>query len=139
MNGGKKHVVITQEEYSRLKSDNQHQPTANPLKNDMKKSENVMRNVQDGDLPVDEKIRVFAEELNNLKSLYHSLVKPKPIEVVMKRKRNDDDDDDDDADVGDLRVKVETKKEQYNVIEDAILKTVPKGSKTDAKLLLKAR
>lgn len=42
------------------------------------------------ELPVDEKIRIFNDELNNLKRRYDLLTKPKPMEVIVKKEKDDD-------------------------------------------------
>ena len=114
MNGGKKYVVISQEEYDRLK----RTETINPIKKDMKKSEHEMNNVWEKDVPTDEKIRLFTDELNNMKRRYETLVKPKPLEVVMKN------------------AETEESKQKTNVIEEGLLQTVPKASKHHAKVLM---
>lgn len=92
MNYGKKHIVIPKDEYEVLMnktipslSQAASLPLINPVKYDMKKSEINMNNVLNrADIPYDEKIRQFTEELNNLKSRYESLTRPKPMEVVIK-------------------------------------------------------
>jgi hypothetical protein len=116
MNGGKKYVVISQEEYERLKET--PIKLVNPEKREMKKSEIEMSNVWNRDLPNDEKIRVFTEELNNLKSRYDALLKPKPLEVFMKKKEE------------------EPKKDEKDIIQESIIHSVPKTSKVEAKLVL---
>lgn len=116
MNGGEKYVVISQEEYERLKET--PIKLVNPEKREMKKSEIEMSNVWNRDLPNDEKIRVFTEELNNLKSRYDALLKPKPLEVFMKKKEE------------------EPKKDEKDIIQESIIQSVPKTSKVEAKLVL---
>ena len=83
---GKKYVVISQEEYQRLKDDKPQEnlKLVNPEKRDLQKSNVEMKNVLDGTLPSDEKVRLLTEELNNLKARYDELRKPKPLEVLMK-------------------------------------------------------
>lgn len=82
MNVGKKHVVISVEEYERLKDNSAD--FMNPEKRDLKKSANEMKHVWERNIPADEQIRLFTDELNNLKKRYDTLKKPKPLEIVMK-------------------------------------------------------
>ena len=91
MNTGKKHVVISQEEYDRLKESSiNHHVIVNPEKREMKKSENEMREVWNrDDLHTDEKIEHFTKELNNLKQRYDEMKKPRPLEMIMKTTNSD--------------------------------------------------
>jgi len=74
MSHGKKYVVISQQDYEMLKSKNESM-IHNPQKRELHRSETEMKNVWDREIPEDEKIRLFTEELNNLKSRYeHALV-----------------------------------------------------------------
>ena len=65
------------------------------------------------DLHDDEKIKHFTDELNNLKKRYDELVKPKPIEMIMKTSFSE----------------MEEKKER-------VMQSVSKSNKTSAELLI---
>ena len=81
MNLGKKFVVISEEEYERLKvkrsdvnTNNTVSKPLNPELQDFQKSATNMKRVwEEDDVPVNEKIRRFTEELTNLKTRYNSL------------------------------------------------------------------
>lgn len=120
MNGGKKYVVISPEEYERLKNDTIRGGIVNPLKRDMHKSEREMSSVLNrSTIPVDERIRQFTEELNNMKSRYEGLTKQKPLEIVMKPNTT---------------LKEEAK--QMDIIEESVIQSASKTNKTNAKLVL---
>ena len=87
MNGGKKYIVISQEEYDRVKK-LQNDPLVNPIKKDINRSVEEMTKVWDRNFPVDEQIRLFTKELNNLKTGYETLKKPKKLQVVMVTKED---------------------------------------------------
>lgn len=118
---GKKYVVLSQEEYQRLK-ENHQQALIHPEKNNLQKSETEMKNVLDSGLPSDEKIRLFTEELNNLKTRYDDLRKPRPFEVISKMDKE-------------ATKNVSVKDEKDN-IERAVLHSISKGSKKEAELLV---
>ena len=119
MNGGKKHVVISLEEYERLK--NAGGGIVNPLKRDMQKSEREMSSALNNKstVPIDERIRQFTEELNNMKSRYDGLTRQKPLEIIMKSTNP--------------VLKEESKKD---IIEESVMQTASKTNKADAKLML---
>lgn len=118
MNGGKKYIVISQEEYARLKEGKQaSESIIHPEKRELKKSEKEMRDIWTrDDLPVDEKIRIFTDELNNLKMRYDSLIKPKSMEVIFKNDHEKD--------------------SKRDIIEESIIQSVSKSSKANAQLLI---
>lgn len=68
------------------------------------------------DIPADEKIKHFTNELNNLKRRYDELVKPKPIEMIMKTSSS------------------EAKKK--DMLKERVLQTVSKSNKRNAELLI---
>jgi len=111
MSHGKKHVIISQQEYDMLRSKNESK-IHNPQKRELHRSEVEMKNVLDREIPEDEKIRLFTEELNNLKSRYKLLTNPKPY-------------DDDDSIL-----------ENRYSLEDNIVKSLPKSSQAEGELLL---
>ena len=121
---GKKYVVIPQEEYELLKSKNLPNNTLhNPMKQDLRRAEQSMKETLTNALPPDEKVRLFTEELNNMKRRYDDLTKTKPIRVVMDKK-------------GDSEESEKIKDDGSNsFLSEALLKTIPKQSRTEAKLL----
>ena len=118
MSHGKKYVVISQQEYDMLRSKNESK-IHNPEKRELHRAEVEMKNVLDRGIPEDEKIRLFTEELNNLKSRYEKLTKPKPLKVVMEKNVDDDD----------------APEKSYS-LEDNIVKSLPKSSQAEGELLL---
>ena len=119
MNDGKKHVVISLEEYERLK--NEGGAIANPLKRDMQKSEKEISSaLNKSTIPIDERIRQFTEELNNMKSRYEGLTRQKPLEVIMTSTNS---------------VLVESAKRK-DIIEESVMQSTSKTNKADAKLML---
>ena len=62
MNHGKKYVVISQQEYDMLRSKTESK-IHNPEKRELYRAEAEMKNVLDREIPEDEKIRLFTEEL----------------------------------------------------------------------------
>jgi len=117
MNHGKKYVVISREEYELLKSKTKESKIHNPEKQELHRSENEIKHIWDKELPADEKIRLFTEELNNLKSRYDHFTKPKPLKVVI------DKDDVKDTD-------------RSFSLEESIIKSLPKTSQAEGELLL---
>lgn len=115
MSHGKKYVVISQQEYDMLRSKTES-TIHNPEKRELHRAEAEMKNVLDREIPEDEKIRLFTEELNSLKSRYEKLTKPKPLKVVMEK--NDD-----------------APEKSYS-LEDNIVKSLPKSSQAEGELLL---
>ena len=119
MNGGKTHVVISLEEYERLK--NEGGTIANPLKRDMQKSEREMSSaLNKSTIPIDERIRQFTEELNNMKSRYEGLTRQKPLEVIMTS----------------TNPILEEAVKKKDIIEESIMQSTSKTNKADAKLML---
>lgn len=112
---GKKYVVISQEEYEMLKNKTHDTKLANPVKQDLHRSEREMKSIWDTNLQADEKIRLFTEELNNLKSKYDSLTKPKPLEVVIAKS---------------------SIPQNMKSIEGNVIESLPKTNQTDGLLLL---
>jgi len=117
---GKKYVVISPEEYERLtmKSYNLKQPEHY----DMKKSEFEMKNIWNKDqLSIDEKVRMFTEELNNFKSRYNEVTKREPLEVFTKNSR--------------VKEEIVTP-QKTDLIEEGVAYSLPKTSKKHGKMLI---
>ena len=140
MNFGKKYVVILKEEYERLKNNPSCEeetdnnalpppPLVDPELKDLQKSSLKMKRVWDGDeVPRDEKIRRFTEELNNLKSRYDSLTQ-EPSTFQRNPKMFSNANNAKGTDVN------ETVTKKYS-IEDKIIDSLPKSSKNQGILLL---
>lgn len=113
---GKKYVVISREEYEMLKNKicNENK-LHNPEKRELQRSEMEIKHVWDKDIPADEKIRLFTEELNNLKSRYDELTKAKPLKVVMEKNLEDN---------------------KNNAMDSNIIKSLPKNSQSEGELIL---
>ena len=131
MDAGKKHVVISQEEYQRLLRNKSIAPTQ-PEQHDMHKSEQEMKSVWERNLPEDEKIRLFMEELTNFKTRYDSLLKPKPLEVIMNKR-----DEKDKEKVKPLAVEKNQRDltKEYSAVHD-VIHSLPKASQKHGELLL---
>ena len=138
---GRKYVVISQEEYQQLKDNSTNDESISllqPEKADLRKSEAEMRNVWSRELPPDEKIRLFTEELNNFKTRHNSLIKPKPLEVVMKRESSQHPETKL-KEGNDTRVKSEDLQQEEDdkrIIGESAIHTIPKASKKHAIMLI---
>ena len=125
---GKKYVVIPHEEYELLKSKTLSNNTLhNPMKQDLRRAEQAMNETLANNLPPDEKVRLFTEELNNMKKRYDDLTRSKPIRVVMDKKEEIE------KDKSDGEEKVHNDIDTF--LSEALVKTIPKQSRAEAKLL----
>lgn len=123
---GKKFIVISQEEYDRLIR-KQAQKVFNPRKGELYQREREMKEVLDEpDIPNDEKIRLFTENLNSMRKRYDELVKPKPLKIVMEAKES--------RESGGEAVE-EPKTEEYSM-EDSLINSLPKLMQNNAQLIL---
>lgn len=132
MSQGKKYVVISQEEYQMLKQkqpdkrpetkiiiNSEKRELLNPEKVEMERSEAEMENIWDKQLPIDEKIRLFTEELNNLKKRYEKLKRPRGnfIEKANNKKEKE-------------------KEDMSPTMEENLLKSLPTMSRNNGTILL---
>lgn len=84
---GKKFVLLSPEVYESLmnKSNNKKYLLAPPEKTAIWDADSNLKNIWDRkDIPEDEKVRQFTEELNSLKRYRETLLKPKPININVK-------------------------------------------------------
>ena len=115
---GKKYIVISPEDYDILK---QHQTAVHekqPERSDMEKSSNEMKNIWNRNMEADEKVHIYTEELNNFKSRYNDLIAPMEVKI----KNNTD--------------TSSIKRENKFSLDESIVNSLPKSSKTHAKRLI---
>ena len=126
---GKKFILISQEEYERLKI-RQNQNVFNPTKQELFQREKQLKEVLDeSEIPDDEKIRLFTENLNYMKKQYDKLIKPKPIKVIMDQNKHNESIKKDEEKENSIE------EEEYS-LEKSLIKSLPKSSQNGAQLIL---
>ena len=116
---GKKFVVISQEEYERLKKSTltQNQKISNPTKREFFESEKQMKDVlNESEIPNDEKIGLFTENLNYMKKQYDELIKPKQVRVAINQHKPEE-----------LIKEEEEIPGKKTLLEKSLIKSIPKS------------
>lgn len=124
---GKKFVVISEEEYERLKK---RPKISNPMKRDFFESEKQMKDVlNESEIPNDEKIRLFTENFNNMKKQYDELIKPKQVRIATNQQKDPEK----------SIVKEEEEEESLEnkpSLENSLIKSLSKSNQVTAELIL---
>ena len=125
---GKKFVVISEEEYERLKK--RQKIISNPTKREFIESEKQMKDVlNESEIPNDEKIRLFTENLNHMKKQYDELNKPKQVRVVTNHQKNPEE-------AIAKREEEAESLENRSSLEKSIIKSLPKSNQVTGELIL---
>ena len=130
---GKKFIVISQEEYQLLKGNQTNKGDMfNPEKKDLHRSDKEMEKVLEKDIPIDEKVRLFTKELNNLREKYDQLSSLSSSSMLQKLKTKKQTSKKDVS----SPTEEEGEEERLSVMEKNLIRTLPKSSQNEAEMIL---
>ena len=117
-------MIISEEEYERLKK---RPKISNPIKREFFESEKQMKDVlNESEIPNDEKIRLFTENLNHMKKQYDELIKPKQVRLATNQEKDPEE----------PIAKEEESLVNKPSLENSLIKSLPKSNQVTAELIL---
>ena len=117
-------MIISEEEYERLKK---RPKISNPIKREFFESEKQMKDVlNESEIPNDEKIRLFTENLNHMKKQYDELIKPKQVRLATNQEKDPEE----------PIAKEEESLVNKPSLENSLIKSLAKSNQVTAELIL---